>query len=623
MQLLRSSILFFLMFLAKNLVCNPAKNNPCPTDNKKEIAQSKLEEEISPKSILSKRIHWISLDLFLNTLANFSRPLSQEYIFHKIFYKNTDKKELKTREEFLENNNELKLILKYFSGLFLPDLANLLPKCISEKISSEIETEIKYKLTEYLLTKPNYEFFEKNATTDFNEQIDSISNSLASFSYKLNSVIIDILKICWGLKKTFVFEKNTFFEWGLLLGCYPILSSLTKSDFYKDYNLKKSSLNQRMNDLLKNIKTVKLYTSEKEELLAIKKELIEIEKELKKETLNQRLAYFQINTVYKLIETALFWLLLKNTNLSIPDIFSKLNNKFFLYSAISSIPESIKALRENYKTLEAKKELFFSFKKEMENDSLLPKIKIKKGEMCFKNIVFKRENGNFVFSTTNNFKIHAHEKIGIVGKSGSGKTTFINLILRLLELNEGQILIDGQDISKYSRASLYENIAVVSQEPAIFSRSIADNIRYGKPDATDEEVFDAAKKADIHDFIVSLPNGYNEILGSNGMVLSGGQSQRIGIARAFLKNAPILILDEATSALDSITENTIKASLNKLMENKTTIIIAHRYSTLSDVDCILVFQDGKIVERGSHVHLMENGPIYQSLWQAQHPKLNY
>jgi ATP-binding cassette subfamily B protein len=184
-------------------------------------------------------------------------------------------------------------------------------------------------------------------------------------------------------------------------------------------------------------------------------------------------------------------------------------------------------------------------------------------------------------------------------------------------VTDGAILIDGQDIRDVTQDSLRENIAMIPQDPSLFHRSLMENIRYGRIDTTDEEVIEAAKKAHAHGFIEKLQQGYGSLVGERGVKLSGGQRQRIAIARAILKNAPILILDEATSQLDSVTENLIQESLWKLMQNKTTIVIAHRLSTLLHMDRILVFDKGKIVEDGTHSDLLTKGGVYKNLWDAQ------
>lgn len=240
---------------------------------------------------------------------------------------------------------------------------------------------------------------------------------------------------------------------------------------------------------------------------------------------------------------------------------------------------------------------------------------IKTASINIKNISFKY-NKQFILKNFNLF-INPGEKIGLVGLSGAGKTTLVNLIMRMYDVTSGQILIDDQDIKSVTQDSLRKSIAFIPQEPTMFNRSLRENISYGNPDVPDTEIIAAAKKAYAHKFICDTANGYNTVVGDRGIKLSGGQRQRIAIARAFLKNSPILILDEATSALDSETEDAIQQSFQKLSQNRTTIVIAHRLSTLKNMDKIIVLNRGKIIESGSHYQLLRNGKIYSKLWKMQ------
>lgn len=216
-----------------------------------------------------------------------------------------------------------------------------------------------------------------------------------------------------------------------------------------------------------------------------------------------------------------------------------------------------------------------------------------------------------------NLTIPAGQRLGLVGQSGAGKTTFVSLLLRQHELGAGSIEIGGQDISQVTQDSLRQAIAVVPQEPALFHRTIRENILYGNPNATEEMVIEVAKKAQAHDFIMELPEGYDTLVGERGVKLSGGQKQRVAIARAMLKDAPILVLDEATSALDSESEVAIQQALEALMEGRTVIAIAHRLSTLRRMDRIIVMEQGRIIEDGTHESLSHNNGVYERLWNHQ------
>jgi len=241
---------------------------------------------------------------------------------------------------------------------------------------------------------------------------------------------------------------------------------------------------------------------------------------------------------------------------------------------------------------------------------------VTQGEIQFKEVNFHYAEGARLFQNKN-IVIHASEKVGLVGFSGSGKSTFVNLILRLFEVESGSIMIDQQNINYVTQESLRENIALIPLDISLFHRTLMDNIRYGSSNASDEAVIDAAKKAHCHEFITQLNEKYQSMVGERGIKLSGGQRQRIAIARALLKNAPILILDEATSALDSVTEKYIHDALHHLMQNKTTIVIAHRLSTLSEMDRILVFDNGKIIEDGTHEQLIRLKGHYAKMWHMQ------
>ncbi|HSX05352.1 MAG TPA: ABC transporter ATP-binding protein [Candidatus Saccharimonadales bacterium] len=243
----------------------------------------------------------------------------------------------------------------------------------------------------------------------------------------------------------------------------------------------------------------------------------------------------------------------------------------------------------------------------------------KSGEIVYRDVTFSYADSTNQQKVFNKLNLHiaSGEKIGLIGHSGGGKSTFTRLLLRFDDISAGSITIDGQDIKTVTQASLRQAISYVPQEPLLFHRTIRENIAYGQSNATEKAVEAAAKQAHAHDFISKLPDGYNTVVGERGVKLSGGQRQRVAIARAILKDAPILVLDEATSALDSESEKAIQKALWELMKDRTAVVVAHRLSTIQKMDRIVVLDEGKIVEEGSHAVLLQKNGLYARLWKHQ------
>ncbi|SBS36788.1 Putative multidrug export ATP-binding/permease protein [Marinomonas spartinae] len=281
---------------------------------------------------------------------------------------------------------------------------------------------------------------------------------------------------------------------------------------------------------------------------------------------------------------------------------------------VSSLFENIGTVVDGMKTM--------SKPLSIQDDEDAKPLNITKGEICFEHVHFHYGKKHRKVIEDLNFIVKRGEKVGLVGRSGAGKSTIVNLLMRFHDTESGRILIDGQDVSKVKQDSLRSHIGLVTQDTSLLHRSVRENLLYGRPDATEEEMISAAKKAEAHDFILQLTDpygntGYDAMVGERGIKLSGGQRQRIAIARVLLKDAPLLVLDEATSALDSEVEAAIQESLYRLMEGKTVIAIAHRLSTIAAMDTLIVLDQGNVVEQGSHDELIQHGGIYAKLWAHQ------
>lgn len=479
------------------------------------------------------------------------------------------------------------------------------------------------------LTDRVYEYLFNHAHSFFADRFaGSITNKVRNITGAFEQIIPDII---WGQLDTLVTFLTTFVliftvsplaagAFLLLLSSLLLLNSLMakqKAQLAKANAAAGTELQGRAVDVMGNMSAVRQFVRQRFELdnLAL---LTEKKRSagLKNWLYTEKMLLLNAFIIF-VFNFLMFWLLVGNWRdgvissgefVLVVALMSQITGTMlFVGRAVNATARAFGELREGIDDIYEAHGLT--------DDPQATPLTVTAGDIAWSRVAFRYED-NPVF-TDFSLAIPGRQKLGLVGTSGAGKSTFVSLMLRQHELTGGAITIDGQDIRLVTQASLREAISVVPQEPVLFHRSIFDNIAYGKEGATQAEVIEVAKLAHAHDFIMSLKDGYDTTVGERGVKLSGGQKQRIAIARAMLKNAPILILDEATSALDSESEHHIQAALRTLMDGKTVIAIAHRLSTLKEMDRIIVLEGGMIVEDGSPDVLATGTGTYARLWSHQ------
>jgi ATP-binding cassette, subfamily B, bacterial len=493
--------------------------------------------------------------------------------------------------------------------------------CISYKYQPIIKNQIISQTTNFVLGN-SHQYFQDNLSGRIANQITILADNIELILHRISldfirgaSVVLVSLIAAYQVNPIFFY---TMFAWFLIFSFFSFFMSIKLVDLADKHATSDSIISGQLVDSIANVSNIRIFSRRPYEIRRMDKYLEISKKAFKsKEFFLLILNCVQGLLIATMIGVAVYFLihLYRLDAISIGDfalIFGltiELGHMiWYTMSRVDEFNQSVGKCRQSLAAL--------IVKPVVQDQSDAQTLIVSKGEVRYENVKFHYKGINPLFENLS-VTIEAGQKVGLVGYSGSGKSTFISLILRLYDVTDGRILIDRQDIKEVMLDSLHKNIAVIPQDPSLFHRSIMENIRYGKIESSDEEVINAAKRAHAFDFISRLPLSFNALVGERGVKLSGGQRQRIAIARAILKNAPILILDEATSQLDSITESDIQDSLWDLMQDKTTIVIAHRLSTLLHMDRIIVFDQGKIVGDGTHAELSAKEGLYKTLWDAQ------
>jgi ATP-binding cassette subfamily B protein len=504
------------------------------------------------------------------------------------------------------------------------DVIFRIQELITEYYIPRFKANIRREAFEYTMHHSS-RFFSENHTGSIAGKINSLTDNIFQIVSKVYNVFAPIgLTILIAMFTVFFINFKIGLVYCVWCFChfgFTVLSTDWLKNVWEKAAEKNNNVQGKIVDSINNILNVRLFSKQRDELQYYKK----YEDENVKYSFYAGVVGIKIRFVLSLIAffglglvtyyTIIGWRDSLITSGEVAAVFAIFVNSvlmlwwlsyelIFFYMEIGVASQAMSLLNEEHeiKNQEDAKDLV------IKDDS----VKIE-----FRDVSFHYKGGQEFFKNLN-IIILPGQKVGLVGFSGAGKTTFANLIMREFDLSGGQILIDNQDIKTVTLKSLRDNISYITQDINMFHRSVRENIAFSTDVIEDEAIYTATRYASAHDFIEKLDKKYDTIVGEKGAKLSGGQKQRISIARAFLKDAPIIILDEATSALDSVTERQIKDAINFVSKNKTTLIIAHRLSTLRDVDRILVFESGKIIEDGSHGELIqkENG-YYKSLWESQ------
>ena len=454
---------------------------------------------------------------------------------------------------------------------------------------------------------------------DIERGTTGISFLMRFFVFNIFPTVIEVIMIAGIL----------FFNYGLgfaliiiiaviLYVTFSVIATEWRTQYVREANMADSASNTRAIDSLLNYETVKYFTNEEFEAQRYDHELERWEQARRK----NRLSLFTLNGGQALIiataTTTMVWLAASQVSsgaMTIGDFVAVNSYMMILFIPLNFLGFVYREIKGSLANIEKMFDLL-DIQPKVKDQHQAPNLALEHGEIIFNNVSFDYQADRPILKNLN-FTISAGHKVAVVGASGAGKSTLVKLLFRFYDTSAGSITIDGQDIKTVNQHSLRQAIGIVPQDTVLFNDSIFENVRYGQPDASDQEVEEAIKLAHLENFIGQLPKGRDTRVGERGLKLSGGEKQRVAIARTILKRPPILVFDEATSSLDSQSEQAILNAINEISQNHTSLVIAHRLSTIIDADTIIVLDQGEIVEQGSHQQLLEKNEHYAQLWYTQ------
>jgi ATP-binding cassette subfamily B protein len=509
------------------------------------------------------------------------------------------------------------ILVLNLGGLVFRRLGNYLDNYTYTKVSADLRQRSFANFIDH-----SYAFFSNNFTGSLTQRINRFARSFQNITdrlyYNIIPTIVRVVGIVIVLSVTYPVLAVTIGLWVIFL----LISSYWSAQWKLKYSLLTAEADSRisasLSDAFSNHTTIQLFSGREHENDRFGKVVTEHAK-LWQARWNVDMVIDTIQGFFSvIIQFVVFYLTIRYWGQGLVTIGMFVLAQAYIISLNDDLWTSSRVIRDMYES--------FADAKEAVEVIILPhsiqdapgakKIVVTSGTIDFRDVRFHFTAGTGVLDGID-LNIKAGERVALIGPSGAGKSTLVRLLMRLYDVQSGTILIDGQDTKKVTQDSLRKAVSFVPQDPILFHRSLKDNIKYGKLDATDDEVIAAAKLAHCHEFISGFPYGYDTYVGERGVKLSGGERQRVAIARAILKNAPILVLDEATSSLDSHSELLIQDALDALMKGKTVIVIAHRLSTIRKMNRIVVLDRGKITEEGSHDELLAKGGLYAHLWSLQ------